>query len=635
MSVSWPSEAMSSSLGSDSSSRDFIESDGYRVAVSSVQPLPESDPDIGPHGMGASDQEYAPTEKLPEDRTVQDGDAVDTQALEQSLWQLGSPTANFFVGSTPALRELITYYDRVISPVIVAFDGPENPFRRHILRLASQSETLQHAIAALAASNLRMRRDYEAVTSQQRPLLGEAPAETTHDTSVRNSSIAHNLMRQSFGDIQSEHGPGKPSKQESYYKAESIRSLNAKLADPALRDNDDVLATLLILCLYHICDTGVAKFQTQFAGVKRILALRSGRKDQRLDPKASRPAKDGWQRQDDAQWSEGQHLQHEQQGQQNNGGRAGNGKHRSARDLRWLVTMFSWFDTMTATVNDREGQIDPDPYGAEDLESDEWALENLAGCDARLFRTISKLGRLNLMSQGTAVAPRSPSPRPHPPWPRSDDYYSMPLAASEHPGQNEATSAPTLDPKPDDPSTRFWAEWSEVRRELADWAFIPARIPPSMRAATAPSAAAAAAAPSPDALDLRHISESFRYAALLYTERLAHPGAAAAAPRFQALVARALAHIRAVRSDVYLLWPLFITGAECVVPAHRALVRQRCLDIQADSGFFNNMSTLGLLERIWRAEGHGGAGGEGQRARGSAFRWRDAMGAVDGEYIVV
>jgi Fungal specific transcription factor domain len=60
-----------------------------------------------------------------------------------------------------------------------------------------------------------------------------------------------------------------------------------------------------------------------------------------------------------------------------------------------------------------------------------------------------------------------------------------------------------------------------------------------------------------------------------------------------------LHYISAVHSDVYLLWPLFVTGAECVHEEHREIIRQRCKDIQKDSGFYNNISCLELLEKIW------------------------------------
>jgi hypothetical protein len=65
-------------------------------------------------------------------------------------------------------------------------------------------------------------------------------------------------------------------------------------------------------------------------------------------------------------------------------------------------------------------------------------------------------------------------------------------------------------------------------------------------------------------------------------------------------VQECLKYIKAVKSDVYLLWPLFITGSECVDDEDREVIRERCLDIQKDSGFLNNKSCLELLEKVWR-----------------------------------
>jgi hypothetical protein len=131
-----------------------------------------------------------------------------------------------------------------------------------------------------------------------------------------------------------------------------------------------------------------------------------------------------------------------------------------------------------------------------------------------------------------------------------------------------------------------------------------------------------------------------------------------------------------VQSDVYLLWPLFITGSECVLDSHRNLIRERCSNISKDSGFFNNLSCLELLEKIWaqhpgRAEesnhsapvdriagsygavtsplngtvsGYPGSWSQGnavsastQRCGGQGFRWHHIMQAkrADGEYMVV
>jgi hypothetical protein len=141
-----------------------------------------------------------------------------------------------------------------------------------------------------------------------------------------------------------------------------------------------------------------------------------------------------------------------------------------------------------------------------------------------------------------------------------------------------------------------------------------------------------------------HISESFRYSALLYTERLAHPTLPSSASNIQNLVAQGLYHISqiGVTSCVnkFLLWPLFIIGTECVDEQHRAIVRQRCVEIQRESGFFNNLSGLEVLEKVWREDDERADGQAAKQAHGGmlgtqAFRWRKAMDRVDGEYIML
>lgn len=78
----------------------------------------------------------------------------------------------------------------------------------------------------------------------------------------------------------------------------------------------------------------------------------------------------------------------------------------------------------------------------------------------------------------------------------------------------------------------------------------------------------------------------------------------------------------------------------------RYLIRERCHDIQKDSGFFNNISGLELLEKVWREDEEGCVGGaalpvaglgpnEWSSVGGQGFKWRRAMERVDGEFIVV
>ena len=140
--------------------------------------------------------------------------------------------------------------------------------------------------------------------------------------------------------------------------------------------------------------------------------------------------------------------------------------------------------------------------------------------------------------------------------------------------------------------TRFCREWREIRQALLSWQLDTTVFDSS--SAEAPYLT------NEQRLDLGNISESFRYSALLYTERLASPHVSSTDPVIRNWVQESLKYIKAVKSDVYLLWPLFITGSECVDENDRNIIRQRCLDIQKDSGFLNNKSCLELLEKVWR-----------------------------------
>ena len=590
--LDWPREHMSSSLSSDQSSRDFGEDDAFYadpVVANTLDNLLSTQQALNHHDLsvscGQEDLELPEEPKYLGHIGHPSALVVDDCGVHASL-SVPRPLPSLSIGKTPGLQFLINYFDKVISPVIVAFDSPTNPYRSHILRLAVESETLQHAIAALSASNLRIRRGHNASGSNRSTTSN---INSSHHNSVRKSSLAHSVLDISV-ERPSHTSAGEPSMEELYHKGVSIKSLNEQLADPQRRQDDSILATLLILCLYHICDTGVAKFKTQFAGVKKILALRAGNKS------------------------------------------------CNSKATNWLTIMFTWFDAMTATVNDREGQLSADDLNELPLDDDEWALENLAGCDGRLFRTIAKLGRLNLLSQNKPVgdaggplpanvAPNARFKRTPSPGSKTLDYYSMNYNRFDGNGWStmlDDDSAVFLNDGTNDARTMFWKEWTETRQALEDWQLDPA-------SASVPTNHG-------DRRDLYHISESFRYSALLYTERLAYPALPSAAPNFQNLVTQSLYHIAHVKSDVFLLWPLFITGTECVTEQGRLLIKERCLDIQKDSGFFNNISGLELLEKVWRDDAvdeRGGCLGLGFGERCEGFRWRKGMEAGEGEYIVV
>ncbi|GKZ29827.1 hypothetical protein AbraIFM66950_006688 [Aspergillus brasiliensis] len=454
------------------------------------------------------------------------------------------------VGRTPRLRYLISYYAEVIAPMIVAFDSPTNPFRTYILRLAQESTSLQEAIATLASCNLRQRRE-RGTRSTERTLPG------------RMSSMAHQALTD--GALQDRTGISIPeghAQEEQYHRGMAVSALNRELADPRQRLSDSVLATLLILCLFHGCDTGIAQFKTQFAGVTKLLAIRLCNSPCMSD------------------------------------------------ELKWFVRMFTWIDTMTATTNDREVQLRGACLDITAASDGEWGLENLAGCDAGLFRIVAQLGRLNLLSQNQEVCTSTP-PDIH--LPSTTLPPSMAFFPSNIPASSSGAFAFSLPPPP--PAGRngsqlpsdFWAEWYPLRQKLESWRFVPHRsqsgsplFASSHAYISPPSSPADPPVVAPHHLkDVIHISESFRHAAILYSERLAYPDLPSDHPRIQNIVQHIMSHIMTVQSDAYLLWPLFITGSECVRADHRAIIRQRCKDLSRDSGFFNNLSCLQLLEKIW------------------------------------
>ena len=471
------------------------------------------------------------------------------------------------IGKTPRMQYLIQYYAEVISPVIVAFDGPSNPFRKHILRLASESETLQHAVSALAASNIRQRRETGRSTGKTDP---------ARRSSMAHASLTHESRQQEHGILTVQD----QIREETFHKGFSIRSLNAQLADPRLRMHDSTLATLLMLCLFHICNSGIANFQTQFAGVRKLLDMRSNILDAHI---------------------------------------------ASSETNKWFIRMFTWFDAMTATVNDREGQIKGiyiENLGMTPSPKEQWILENLSGCDTSLFHILAKLGRLNVLSQSKEVesAPTVVCS------PLVEHYYSgidgngwLGMQADESFFSSQVNAAAGTE-------TLFWREWRESRQALQSWHIEKSISSPELL----PSLT------FEQRSDISNISESFRYAALVYTERLANPSALSEDHNIQNWVQHALYYIRLVKSDVYLLWPLFIVGSECIREEDRSIIRERCLDIQKDSGFLNNYSCLELLEKVWVENSASRASAEVSTPI-TGLRFRSIMDreSSGGEYIVV
>ncbi|WQF79818.1 Putative zn(2)Cys(6) fungal-type DNA-binding domain, fungal transcription factor [Colletotrichum destructivum] len=494
------------------------------------------------------------------------------------------------------------YYKNIMCPSMVFMDGPGNPYREHILHLASNSQSLQHAICALSACNLRMKR---------RLSLGQDTRELSEKLMAEKSTA------ESMADAQ----PEDQSLSEEYqHRNLAVHLLNQQLNDPAKSSHDSVLATILLLCHYRMVESGIAKFHTQFAGVKKILSIR---RSQNLAP---------------------------------------------SRDSAWMEAIFTYFDAISASINDREAQLNSTFYGVmPDAQLLPPGAENLVGCDRELFKTISKLGRLNLLSQhravqnlvggpgGRNVPSRSQSPLGSPlghaykgsigglhQQQQMGDAFNMPMRfdgngfGSTLDDDEFASSSLCSSATYDDHRNNFWREWKEARVALQSWEFDSARVHASLPSPATPA----------QVRDLGSLSEAFRYAALLYTERLASPNVPSTHSNFQNLVSQVVYYATSLeaaggQAEKFLLWPLFVAGSECVNGLQQNIVRSKCRDIMARSGYMNNLAALDVLERLWAGEWKDGeprspAAVKLEAMRRGPFNWTRCIGGpgVEVEWIM-
>ena len=531
--------------------------------------------------------------------------------------ELQSPRSGQAPASWPALREadslrvspdlvarmpfFMDYYKNTMAPSMVYIDGPHNPFREHVLQLASSSQSLQHAICALSACNLRMKRKLS---------LG-------HDTQeLWERIVAEKHAIDNLGDSQ----PDDPALAEEFqHRNLAVHLLNEQLNDPVKSTYDSVLATILLLCHYRMVESGVAKFHTQFAGVKKILAMRTDR----FGP---------------------------------------------SRESAWIEALFTYFDAISASINDREAQLGSEvddgvtgspllPLGA----------ENLVGCERELFRTIRKLGRLNLLSQHRPVQNMAAAPRRSSEASQSQGMASSPVSQSyrgnmgsmrsqqlgevyqmpshRFDGNGFGTmldddeilaSAMCTSAAFDDRRSLFWREWKNARLALQNWRFDAAAV-----------AASLPGSPSPAQIrDLGALSEAFRYAALLYTERLAGPSTPSSNTNFQNLVSQVVYYTTSLdagsTAEKFLLWPLFVAGSECVNELQQNIVRTKCRDIMSRSGYMNNLSALDILEKLWAGDFKSGVELRNHRQAAKTagcrgpFNWAKCFGGpgVEAEWIM-
>ncbi|KAI5461460.1 fungal-specific transcription factor domain-containing protein [Mariannaea sp. PMI_226] len=499
--------------------------------------------------------------------SVQDEDA---RSYRSEFAPSQRPTTSEFTNSTPTSQHLTSkmhffmdYYENIMCPAMVFIDGPQNPFR-HILRLAGHSPSLRHAICALASCNLRMKRKLS---------LGR------NTRSLSQNLGAEKHTAEANGDPQSQD----QSLIEEYdHRNMAVYLLNQQLNDSTQSTHDSVLATILLLCHYRMVESGIAKFHTQFAGVNKILALRS------------------------RQFS-------------------------NSRDSAWMEALFTYFDAISASINDREAQV----MATSGKQSDHLlpvGAENLVGCDRELFATIQKLGRLNLLAQNRPVQKFDTSSAAqqvkvstpssyvsHLSHSFNDDAVTGPMQGQQQEDlsrghldrplheanfgtstrDEDLASVGGLPITSDDERSTFWHEWRDARAALQEWEFDANRI-----ASTLPGS------PTMTQInDLQSLSEAFRYAALLYTERLVNPSLPSSHQRIEGLVSQVIFYATSLETGSsagkFLLWPLFVAGSECVHELQQNIVR------------------VEILEKLWSSEL--ASQGRLNSQRGS-FNWTRCIG---------
>ncbi|KAI5795068.1 fungal-specific transcription factor domain-containing protein [Geopyxis carbonaria] len=514
-----------------------------------------------------------------------------------------------FASLPSSLRFLIDYYDKAVCGSIVVFDGHNNPYRRHILPMAFENPALLEAIYALAQSHLQSRRKMgllsETSTPLQRRSASPAPADLPFANELDQtfqaaaaagmSSPASSAGRYRSITIHSSNSSAIKDDPDTAlrFKNTSTQLLQLQLADPVLARTDSALATLLILLWYHICEKGIGNFKTHLAGVKKLMMLRKVGKET-------------------GQWG-------------------------------WMETVFVWMDNMCSSINNREAQLRGGYLDMIKESNAEWGLESLVGCDRDLFMRLAGLGRINMLSQ-MATAERGAD--------------SSPQTNDSSNGQDMADSESEPQPDENDGRADFWLAWNAMKADLYGWK------PSTTFAATSsrhsgseghadrrrsPPVPAFARTPPPPTMHVKaqeavemnhwvHASNIYRYAAVLYLDRLAYPHLPSSHPIFQKTVLEVLDHVSCVPAGNLgsrLFWPLFVTGSECVVEAHRALISKRCVDMQKDTGLFNKVSGLDILERVWKAADSVPAKKMERHIGGRGLRWRNVIAEDEMEYLMI
>lgn len=487
------------------------------------------------------------TRYLAQDQAVQ----VNALSYPDQLSLGISEPLSFQSGQTSNLRCLIDYYDRVVPPVPTTFNSRTHPYKAYILRLAAGNGALQYAIAALSANYMRQRCACARPNPSRQPF-----SDFFHDEFVRKSSSAHDMVDAGRNQMPS-LCLGERLEREFYFKEVCSRALNEQLGEMNLRKDDSLRATILMLCLDHVCGMGLASLKRRFASVSKIVSVHG--EIMTMNTKAT----------------------------------------------TWLAIMFTWFDSMMLAGGRGKETFPAGSTMSPGVNEESWRLGTLAGCNGKLFQIISQLGQLNLA-------------RGDPPLIPADQAAHLGFGQILTPADNYSDYSdyiPNLNPADEgrptpfanaetDPRSQFRSKRNEIRAQLEGWRWDPPAQYPTGAKPAAPLRQ----------FNSDHVSESFRCAALLYIECLTSSRMAGMQPRVRTLVKRVLFHTSNVECDISLILPLFVAGLSDASEQICHLKGEGCLDLLDDSDLLRSVSALELAQHLWRGDddddGHGHGHGD-------------------------
>jgi Fungal specific transcription factor domain len=472
----------------------------------------------------------------------------------------GIPPGPGLSNLSPRTAYLVEYYSNSICPVLVAVDGSNNPYRVHILALASASgPALVNAVAALASNVLHLRNNKHSA------------ARGTSEEAMR-------------------------------YKAASVNLYNAALRDPAAAYDDSILATLVVLTLLEISENGgVANVKSQMGDIRQILTLRGSNSSQFLH----------WATMFFTWLDVMKATVVDRERQVRNGvldlldfsANLGALEHLSFCEGR----MFKVLARMGSGTRTRR---------ASSVVYSSTPTWNHSNAGFAVQEPRSRRPSINPFTGLPLASPMSASPIVS-----SEVIPTVDsIAHSASVSASIAAASPSLRPASTaDARQEFWSEWSHVRSRLRMWSsrdpFASGSTGSSTPLMTSSHLASNTSGPEPSESALvTHASEVFRHAALLFSERLAFPQISSRSGQIQALVSSALHHLSSIPLtdsngspglNKVLLWALCVIGTECVRPGDRDVIRLRCGDGMREPGVFGGISGMEVLERIWAAEDAG------------------------------